>query len=280
MHFFEHIIKDTLSIMPFIFIIYLVIEYLEHKTNTAISHTLMKAGKKGTVYGALLGSIPQCGFSVIASDMFSRGAITLGTLVAIFIATSDEAVPIILSHPDMASVALKLIGIKLVFGIVFGLLIDIIWNKTHKINVCTVEEEHEHFHGNCESCEGGILKSALRHTLKIFIFVFVANVIFTFLIEAVGEESLADYLLKDSVFQPFVASLIGLIPNCAASVVLAESYLSGVLTFGSLVAGLVSGAGVGILLLFKRNKNTKENLYILLLMYAIGVVCGFITGLL
>ena len=280
MHFFEHIIKDTLSIMPFIFIIYLVIEYLEHKTNTAISHTLMKAGKKGTVYGALLGSIPQCGFSVIASDMFSRGAITLGTLVAIFIATSDEAVPIILSHPDMASVALKLIGIKLVFGIVFGLLIDIIWNKSYKINACTVEEDHDHFHGNCESCEGGILKSALRHTLKIFIFVFVANVIFTFLIEAVGEETLAGYLLKDSVFQPFIASLIGLIPNCAASVLLAESYLSGVLNFGSLVSGLVSGAGVGILLLFKRNKNTKENLYILLLMYAIGVVCGFITGLL
>lgn len=279
MHLFLHIIKDTISIMPFIFIIYLVIEYLEHKTNTAISHTLMKAGKMGSVYGALLGSIPQCGFSVIASDMFSRGAITVGTLVAIFIATSDEAVPIILSHPDMASVALKLIGLKIVFGVVFGLLTDIIWNKTHKINVCTVEEEHEHFHGNCESCEGGILKSALRHTLKIFVFVLVANVIFTFLIEAIGEESLADYLLKDSVFQPFVASLIGLIPNCAASVLLAESYLSGVLNFGSLVAGLVSGAGVGMLLLFKRNKNIKENLCILLLLYAIGIACGFVVGL-
>lgn len=275
MHFLEHIVKDTISIMPFIFIIYLVIEYFEHKTNTAISHILMKAGRKGTLYGALLGSIPQCGFSVIAADMFSRGAITLGTLIAIFIATSDEAVPIILSHPDMAQTALELIGIKIAFAVIFGLIIDFLHKKANT-NICTHTHHHEHFHGNCESCEGGVLKSALKHTVKIFIFVLIANIIFTFAVEAVGEENLSGYLLKDSFFQPFVASLIGLIPNCAASVLLTESYISGVLSFGSLVAGLCSGAGVGILLLFRRNKNIRENLFILALLYGIGVLCGIV----
>lgn len=276
MHLIEHIIKDTINIMPFIFAVYLIIEYLEHRTNTAISHTLMKAGKKGSIYGALLGSIPQCGFSVIAADMFSQGAITVGTLIAIFIATSDEAVPIILSHPDMARTALGLIGIKIVFAAVFGFLTDLIWDKSRKNSVCMVEEHHEHFHGNCESCEGGILRSALKHTLRIFVFVLIANIIFTFAVEAIGEEKLGGYLLKDSVFQPFAAALIGLIPNCAASVLLTESYLSGVLTFGSLAAGLSSGAGVGILLLLRRNKNTKENLCIISLLYAMGVVTGII----
>lgn len=276
MHFLEHIIKDTVSIIPFIFVIYLVIEYFEHKTNTAISHTLMKAGKKGVVYGAVLGSIPQCGFSVIASDMFSRGGITPGTLIAIFIATSDEAVPIILSHPDMAYTALGLICIKIVFAVFFGIAVDFVWQKSNGNNVCAVKEHHDHFHGNCESCEGGILKSAVKHTLKIFVFVLVANIIFTCAVEAVGEQNLSGYLLKDSFFQPFVASFIGLIPNCAASVLLTESYISGVLSFSSLVAGLCSGAGVGILLLFRRNKNLKENICILAVLYAIGALCGLV----
>lgn len=280
MHILEHVILDTLKIMPFIFIVYLVIEYFEHRSNTAISHTLMKAGRLGSVYGALLGSIPQCGFSVIASDLFSKGAITLGTLIAIFVATSDEAVPIILSYPDKAYIALIVIGIKIVIAVIFGSIIDAVYRKRKELNVCREHHHHEHFHGNCESCEGGILRSTLKHTLRIFLFVLIANLIFTVAVEAVGEDSLSAYLLKGSYLQPFAASLIGLIPNCAASVILTESYISGVLSFGSLVAGLCSGAGVGVLLLFKRNKNTKQNFCILGILYAIGVISGILIQIL
>ena len=280
MHLLEHVILDTLKIMPFIFIVYLVIEYFEHRSNTAISHALMKAGRLGSVYGALLGSIPQCGFSVIASDLFSRGALTIGTLIAIFVATSDEAVPIILSHPDKAYIALVVIGIKIVIAVIFGVIIDLVYKNRKELSVCNEHHHHEHFHGNCESCDGGIFISAVKHTIKIFLFVLIANIIFTCAVESVGEEALADYLLKDSVFQPFAASAIGLIPNCAASVILTESYISGALSFGSLVAGLCSGAGVGVLLLFKRNKNLKQNFCILALLYAIGVLSGIVIQLL
>lgn len=280
MHLLEHVILDTLKIMPFIFIVYLVIEYFEHRSNTAISHALMKAGRLGSVYGALLGSIPQCGFSVIASDLFSRGALTIGTLIAIFVATSDEAVPIILSHPDKAYIALIVIGIKIVIAVIFGVIIDLVYKNRKDLNVCHEHHHHEHFHGNCESCDGGILISAVKHTIKIFLFVLIANIIFTCAVESVGEEALADYLLKDSVFQPFAASAIGLIPNCAASVILTESYISGALSFGSLIAGLCSGAGVGVLLLFKRNKNLKQNFCILGILYAVGVISGIVIQIL
>ena len=266
--------------MPFIFIVYLVIEYFEHRSNTAISHALMKAGRLGSVYGALLGSIPQCGFSVIASDLFSRGALTIGTLIAIFVATSDEAIPIILSYPDKAYIALVVIGIKIVLAVIFGVIIDLVYKNRKELSVCHKHHHHEHFHGNCESCDGGIFISAVKHTIKIFLFVLIANNIFTCAVESVGEEALADYLLKDSVFQPFAASAIGLIPNCAASVILTESYISGALSFGSLVAGLCSGAGVGVLLLFKRNKNLKQNFCILALLYAIGVASGIVIQIL
>ncbi len=280
MHLLEHVILDTARVMPFIFIVYLIIEYLEHRSNTAISHTLMRAGRLGSVYGAALGSIPQCGFSVIAADLFSKNAISLGTLIAIFVATSDEAVPIILSYPDKAYLALVLIAVKIVIAIAFGVALDCVYKGSTNRNVCTKHEHHEHFHGNCESCDGGVLRSALRHTLKIFIFVLIANLVFTAAIEAVGEDTLADYLLKDSVFQPFVAALIGLIPNCAASVLLTGSYLSGALSFGSLVAGLCSGAGVGVLLLFKRNKNIRQNLSVLGILYLIGIISGVVIEML
>ena len=276
MHFLEHAFFDSLKIVPFIFTIYLVIEYFEHKNNTWLSHRLMKSKKCGAIYGALLGSIPQCGFSVIAADLFSRRSVTMGTLIAIFVATSDEAVPIILSTPENAHLILKVIGIKVVIAIAAGLLIDALVKSKDPTAHCTEGSHHEHFHGNCENCDDGILKSAAKHTLKIFAFIFLATLILTFMIESVGEEKLAGYLLKDTVFQPFIAALIGLIPNCAASVILTKSFLSGAISFGSLIAGLSSGAGVGILVLVKRNKNVKENIFIIGALYFIGALSGII----
>lgn len=278
MHCLEHAFFDTLKIIPFIFLIYLVIEYFEHKNNTWLSHKLMKSKKTGVLYGALLGSIPQCGFSVIAADLYSKKAITLGTLIAIFVATSDEAIPIILASPDKAGFVVGIVAVKIIIAVVCGFLIDAFYKQGLVATVCEKQEHHEHFHGNCEGCEDGILKSAIKHTVKIFIFVFIATFILSLAIEAAGEERIASYLLKDSFFQPFIASLIGLIPNCAASVVLTQSFLSGAISFGSLIAGLCSGAGVGVLLLIKRNKNVKQNIFIIGILYVIGSLSGMIIN--
>lgn len=275
LHVLEHTFLDSIKILPFIFLMYLLIEYFEHKNNTGLSHLLMKSKKFGPVYGALLGSIPQCGFSVIAADLFSKKAVTMGTLIAIFVATSDEAVPIILSHPQKAYLVAEVIGIKVIIAIICGVLIDLFY-KNRTENVCHKEEHHEHFHGNCESCDDGILKSAILHTVKIFVFVFIATFILTWLLESVGEEALASYLMKNSAVQPFVAALIGLVPNCAASVILTQAFLADAITFGSLIAGLSAGAGVGVLLLFKKNNNLKQSLGIIAILYIIGALSGVI----
>lgn len=275
LHILEHAFLDSIKILPFIFLMYLLIEYFEHKNNTGLSHLLMKSKRFGPVYGALLGSIPQCGFSVIAADLFSKKAVTTGTLIAIFVATSDEAVPIILSHPQKAYLVAEVIGIKIIIAVICGVLIDLFY-KAHPENVCHKEEHHEHFHGNCESCDGGILKSAIKHSVKIFAFVFIVTLIFTFLLESVGEDALGSYLMKNTAIQPFVAALIGLIPNCAASVILTQAFLAGAISFGSLIAGLSSGAGVGILLLFKKNSHFKQSLGIVGILYIIGALSGVI----
>lgn len=280
MHSLIHAFFDALKVIPLIFIIYLLIEYFEHKNNTALSHTLMKSGKLGVVYGALLGSVPQCGFSVIAADLFSKKSISLGSLLAIFIATSDEAIPIILATPAKAHLLIGLIASKLIIAIISGLLVDIFYKPKAHIEHCHAKEKHDHFHGNCESCEGGILKAAFIHTVKLFVFIFIANLLFGLAIETVGESNFADLLLKGSALQPFVAAVIGLIPNCAASVLLTESFLADAISFGSLIAGLSSSAGVGLLLLFKRNKNQKQNLMILAMLYTISAISGFIIQLL
>jgi len=279
MHCLTHAFFDTLKVIPFIFIIYLIIECFEHKNNTALSHFLMKSKRLAPLFGALLGSVPQCGFSVIASDLFSKRSITLGTLLAIFIATSDEAVPIILATPSKAYLVFGLVMTKLAIAIVFGTLIDIIYKPHTHVEHCHIEEKHDHFHGNCESCDDGILKSALIHTAKLFIFIFIANLIFGFAIEKIGEKHLAGLLLKGSFFQPFLSAVVGLVPNCAASVLLTESFLSGAISFGSLISGLTSSAGVGLLLLLKRNKNRKQNLMVLVLLYLTGAISGTIIQL-
>lgn len=274
-HIFLHSFLDTIKITPFIFLMYLLIECFEHKNNTDLSHKLMKTNLSGPILGGLFGSIPQCGFSVIASDLYAKKAITLGTLIAIFVATSDEAVPIILSHPEKAYIVFELIFIKIIIAVICGFIIDSVYKNKKEI-ICEEKEEHHHFHGNCENCEDGIVKSAIIHTVKIFVFVFIASLILGLAVELIGEEKLTAFLLKDSFIQPFIASLIGLIPNCAASVILTQGFLDGIITFGSLVAGLCSGAGVGLLVLFKRNENIKENLTILILLILIGSLSGLL----
>ncbi len=273
-HILEHSLIDSLKILPSLFIIYFLIEYLEHKNNNRAHHLFMKSKKAGPIFGGLFGSLPQCGFSVIASELYSKGSITLGTLFAVFIATSDEAIPILLSAPSFLPQMLMLIVSKLLLAVFFGFLIDLTFRRqgVHHHHCHEEKEEHKHFHGNCESCHDGILKSTLIHVVKIFVFIFLINFAFGLLTEQFSIESLK----MNKWLMPFVTSLVGLIPNCASSVLLTKLYMEGALTLSALIGGLSSSAGVGLIILFRLNKSIKNNMFILLLLYLIGALSGLL----
>lgn len=268
---------DSVKMLPFLFGVYLLIEYLEHKASDKLEHALRRLGPFGPVGGAALGCIPQCGFSVAASNLYSGRIISLGTLLAVYIATSDEAIPILLAEPERGGDILKLIAAKLIIACVAGLFVDALIRFARK----KPNEEVEPYHDLCEHCgceHHSIVYSAVKHTVQIFIFIFVISAVCGIAIQLVGEDTLNKFLMTNSIFQPLVAALIGLIPNCAPSVILTQLYVNGSLSFGSVVAGLSTGAGMGLVVLFKTNKNLKQNLGIAALLYAIGAVSGIIIN--
>ncbi len=269
---------DSLKILPFLFISYLIIEFIEHKSSKKIKNTLSKSGKFGPIIGGVLGIIPQCGFSVTASTLYASRVITLGTLIAVFLTTSDEAIPVLLSTPGSFGILLKIILFKLVIGIICGFIIDLVYRKKH-----TPKDEFknttEHIHTMCSNCNcktEGILKPTLKHTFNVFIFIIIFNFLLNLIIFLIGEENLSKVLMSGSIFQPLITSLIGMIPNCASSVVLTELFLAGKISFASIISGLSCGSGLGIAILFKENKNIKENIRILILIYFIAVFFGFL----
>ena len=262
---------DSLKTLPFLLGAYLLIEFLEHKASDRLTHALSRLGVFGPVGGAALGCIPQCGFSVAAANFYAGRLITPGTLLAVFLATSDEALPILLSRPGMAGSLLRLVGVKLAAGALAGILVDLVYMKFLKGKI------KEPFHELCQDCgceEKGVLRSALGHTLRIAVFLLFVNLALNGAIELVGQERISRLLLSGSVWQPLLAGLIGFLPNCAASVILTELYLGGSLSFGSAVAGLCTGAGLGLLVLFRVNKNLKENLCIAGTLYVFAVLTG------
>ena len=272
----KEIILDTLidgvKLIPFLFVAFLIIELLEHKMTKKTEKIISKSGKIGPLLGSILGMFPQCGFSVMATNLYVTRIITLGTLISIYLSTSDEMLPILLSQNVEVSVILKLLGIKLFIGILFGFIIDLVIRKKDKsikkdYHIC--DEEHCH-------CEEGIFVSAIKHTLNTLLFIMLISFLLNILLTYVGEDFLSKLFLKDSIFGPFLASLVGLIPNCGASVMLTELYLKEAINLGSVIAGLLTGSGIALLVLFKTNKNMKENIKILLLVYFIGSICGVI----
>lgn len=266
-----HSFLDSLKLLPFLFLMYLLVEYFEHKNNGRLQGVFKKAKSTGPLLGAALGTIPQCGFSVVAAALFAKKRITMGTLVAIFVATSDEAIPLMLAHPDKIADLGLVIGIKFIVAVVAGFLIDfVIKTKTEE----TEEHHHHHFHGNCENCEGGVLKSAIIHSVKIFLYIFVVNVVVGYAAEKLVP--VMQFISENILVQSVVAVVFGSIPNCAASVALTELYLAEKITVYSLIGGLCTGAGVGLLVLFRQNKNLKQNLGILATLYGIGIAVGFI----
>jgi hypothetical protein len=270
---------ETAKLIPFLFLAFWLMEYIEKKAGSKFISVLSKTGKltaAGPPLGGLLGILPQCGFSVAAANLFAGKLISVGTLIAVFLATSDEAIPILLANPAHFGDIWVLILTKLIIAVIFGVLIDLFVKHFDK------REETANFDDFCHDCgchEHGVLYSALKHTLNITVFILVLNLVLGFIVGAVGEESFFRFLESFGVFQPAAAALVGLIPNCAASVLITELYIEGGLTFGSAVAGLCSGAGVGILILFRTNKDIKENILIVGLLYLIGVISGSLVNL-
>ncbi len=273
---------DSIKILPFLFLSYLLIEYIEHKSSHKLEKALSASGKYSKVVGSILGIIPQCGFSAVAANLFSSRVITIGTLVAVFLATSDEAIPILLTYPEKSKDLIMILVIKFIIAVVAGTIIDAILNlKKNKEAKFDNDEMHTHMHDICKDCDcdHGLLKSSIKHTLSIFLFLVVITFIINIAVELIGDENFSKIILSGSILQPFVASIIGLIPNCAASVLLSKLYVDGALSLGSIIAGLSTGAGVGGIILFKTNKNLKENLSILGLVYLIGAFCGIFIDL-
>ena len=262
---------DLLKIIPFLFVAFLIMEYFEHSLSK--KKNVLKNKKVGPIVGSLLGVIPQCGFSVMATNLFSSRVIPLGTLIAIYLSTSDEMLPILITNKVSFKLILIILLIKIIIGIIFGYIIDFFWKKKETKDFSICDDDHCH-------CEKGIFKSSLIHTLKISSYILITTFLLNTLIYYLGEDTISKILLKNNFFGPFLASLVGLIPNCSASIILTELYLSKVITTGMLIGGLLTGSGIGLLVLFKVNKDKKENFFILISIYLIGVLVGIIFDLL
>ncbi len=272
-----HGITDTLKLIPFLFLTYLFMEFIEHKGTKRIEEIIKKTGPLATPIGALLGAVPQCGFSAASANLYAGRVISIGTLVAVFLSTSDEMLPILLSNGGNIWAILSIILYKIVVGMLVGLAFDFILRLAKK------DKEDIDIDRMCESdgcgCEKGILPSALHHTLSIGLFVLIFTFILNTVIFLIGEDTLGAILGNIPVLTHIVAALVGLIPNCAASVVLSELYSAGIISVGVMLAGLLSGAGTGLIVLLRVNRSIKENAVIIGALVLSGVVFGLIADL-
>lgn len=277
----EETLIDAIKLLPFLFITYLIMEYIEHKMGEKSKNTIKKSGKFGPIIGSILGIFPQCGFSVSATNLYAGRVITLGTLIAVYLSTSDEMLPIFISEAVSPIIILKILGIKLVIGMIAGILIDLIMNLINKNKQKETENEIHHIceEEHCHCNEKGIFKSAVSHTLNILLFIILITFIINIIVYFVGEDTISSWILNKPIIGPMITSLIGLIPNCAASVIITNMYLENVISLGSMIAGLLTGAGVGLAVLFKTNNKLKENIGIVALLYVIGTICGIILDI-
>lgn len=306
-------VKDTLYLVPFLFVTYLFMEWLEHKTGEKTQGAIRKAGAAGPAVGAVLGVVPQCGFSAAASTLYAGRVVGLGTLIAVFLSTSDEMLPIFVAEQVPPHVLFGVLGIKVVIGMVFGFAVDAVMRlarrpqeglRIHELcerdhcdcsNDCaTCQENPELAYSHSDDCADGcdhvhhahdhmhdaswkgILKSALKHTLQVTLFVFLVSLALDAVLAIVGEEALGSFLGSNEVLAVVGSAIVGLVPNCAASVAIAQLYVEGVLGFGAMMAGLLSAAGVGLLVLLRANRRPAENAVIVLVLVGISVVCGLV----
>ena len=291
-------VKDTAQLIPFLLVTYLAMEALEHSAGGRMEELVSRAGAAGPAVGAALGAVPQCGFSAMAATLFSGRVITIGTLVAVILSTSDEMVPVFIAHQAPMGRMLSIVAAKAVVGLIAGIIIDLIVRalgragdgKLHIHELCEREhcgcddgdDEHgeEDGHGHHHHGHGiaGIVRSALVHTVQVTAFIFAVSLVFGFIIESVGHENLVALLGAHPVRATFIAGLVGLIPNCGASVAIADLFMEGVLATGPMMSGLLASGGVGLLVLFRTNADLRQNLLITAIVYAVAVVVGLLTS--
>lgn len=277
----QEVILDTLldtgKLIPFLFVTYLLMEYMEHKAQNKMMALIRKNGVAGPVMGAVIGVFPQCGFSASAASFYAGRLINLGTLLAVFLSTSDEMLPILLSEQVPLSVVGGILLFKILVAVTVGVGINLLWRFWKK------DTEEVDIHGMCEKehchCEEGIVRSALHHTIHITLFVLLFSFVLNVLIFWMGEETLAGFILNKPVVGPLITALVGLLPNCAASILITQLYLNGLMGLGAMLAGLLSGCGIGLAVLFKVNHHWKENVTILGILYAVGAVVGILAEL-
>ena len=268
---------DTLKLLPYLLITFIVLEFIEHKLSKKNQNVLSKNKKYGPFLGGVLGALPQCGFSAMAANLFSAKVITMGTLIAVFLSTSDEMLPIMISEKVELLLLIKILVFKIIVGIFIGFMVDFLYQKKQDVKKEDIGEICEHDHCSCK--KDGIILSSIKHTIKIGLFILIANLLINVIIFKIGEENVSNLLLHGNVLTYFISSLIGLIPNCAGSVIITELYLANLITVGTMLSGLLTGSGLGILLLFKTNKELKENIIVLLTIYFVGVIFGIIVDL-
>jgi hypothetical protein len=285
-------IIDSVKILPFLFVTYLAMEYLEHKTQEYTSSIVQKTEHFGPLLGGVIGIVPQCGFSAAASNLYAGRVITLGTLIAIYLSTSDEMIPLLISEQFPVGTMIKILIIKAVIGVIAGFIIDFVVHIHHRskgradedpVRISELcEKEHCHCDDDDDDHHGflGIARSAFVHTLHILLFVLVFTLILNAAIEIIGEARLSSLLKTNPIVSHILAGLIGLIPNCAPSVIITELYLDHMITLGTMMSGLLVGAGIGLLVLFRVNPEKKANINIAILLFAIGTVTGLMIDLL
>ncbi|MBE6629706.1 MAG: hypothetical protein E7624_02515 [Ruminococcaceae bacterium] len=274
LHVLLHALQDSAVVLPFLFLTYLLMELLEHKAGDGVEKAIKRAGRVGPLWGGALGLVPQCGFSALAAGFYAGRVVSVGTLLAVFLATSDEMIPVFLGARVSVSKILIVLGLKLIVAVAVGFLCDLLLRHRaaplHVEGLC--EEEHCH-------CEKGVLRSSLHHTVHVFLFILLVNVALGFALELLGEARLAAFMQDIPVLGQLIAALVGLIPNCAASVAVATLYVKGVISAGAMLAGLLTGAGAGLLVLFRTNRHLKENLQIVVILLLTGVLFGTLLDL-
>lgn len=301
-------LKDTLELVPFLFLTYLAMEALEHGMAGRTEDIIRKADKSGPIVGALLGALPQCGFSAMAGTLYAGGVVTVGTLVAVILSTSDEMIPVFIAHQEPVSRLLSIVGVKVVVGMAVGLVLDAVLRLTHRSGDghahihelcdrahCHCDDElgesdvaHDaaassagvagHHHPQAHHAAWGIVRSAAIHTVEVTFFIFLVTLAFGLVFSLVGQNAIGEFLGVHPVRATFLAALIGLIPNCGASVVIAELYLDGSLAAGPMLAGLLVSGGMGLLVLFRTNPDMRKNVTVTLFVYAVGVAVGLLAN--
>lgn len=280
-HVVLHAIEDHVGIIPFLFVTYCIMESMEHAV-AGKTRTVMKySGKLGPLLGGIFGMLPQCGFSAAAASFYSGGVITLGTLLAIFLSTSDEMLPILISETVPVLTIVNILSAKVLIGIAAGFLVDASLKRIGKGHVVQkhIHDLCEHEHCHCEGEQASVWRSALVHTVKVFGFLLLVSVLLNVVLEFGGEEVLERLANNPSYLAAIVTGLVGLVPSCASSVIITQLYLKKLISAGAMMAGLLVGAGVGLLVLYRTNRPLKQNVKITALLYAIGVAAGLLIDL-